>query len=82
MEKQRLLRYYFVKSPCHNLYSYNLMLLKKFEEMSVHHEGNIYVKRSPIYRIENELIMCIINEIIMHFNCKGDFTLGRISAQR
>ena len=46
------------------------MLLKEFEEMSVHHEGNIYVKRSPIYRIENELIMYIINEIIMHFNCK------------
>ena len=46
------------------------MLLKKFKEMSVYHEDIIYVKRSPIYRIENWIIMCIINEMIMHFNCK------------
>ena len=68
MGKQRHLRYYFEKSQCHNLDSYNLMLLKKFKEMSVYHEGNIYVKRSPINHIKNSLIMCIINEIIMHFN--------------
>ena len=64
----RTLRYYFVKSQCHNLYSHNLMLLKNNRGMSVYHEGNIYAKRCPIHCIENSLIMSIITEIIMHFN--------------